>query len=167
MVSGTGANNLRDVALIKRFLSGPVLKLAVFTGISSLVVTFAVGYFVQKAIYSKNEDLAGAHQFWFEYVACPLAVSTLLGVLCSRAGQGQQISPLQIFTTLAVTPLVALWTFLVSYFIISVFYNGHYTPSVALSTLALAFVPVVLIVRWSVHLFCGLKKPSRVNLDNR
>jgi hypothetical protein len=160
MVSGTGANNLRDVTLIKRFLSGPVLKLAVFTGISSLLVTFAVGYFVQNAIYSKNEDVTAAHLFWFEYVASPLAVSTLLGVLSSRARHGRQISPLQTFITLAVVPLIALWTFLVAYFIISVFYNGHYTPAVALSTLALAFVPVAIVVRWSVHLFCGLKKHS-------
>jgi hypothetical protein len=157
---------LRSLIPVRSCLSSPVLKLAVFTGLSSLVLTFAVGYFVQNAIYSKNEDVAGAHLFWFEYVACPLAASTLLGVLRSRAGHGRQISPLQMFTTLTVTPLVALWTFLVSYFIISVFYNGHYTRAVALSTLALAFVPVVIIVRWSVHLFCGLKKPSRVNFDN-
>jgi hypothetical protein len=146
------------MTLINKILSRPVLKLAVYTGASSLVLTFAVGYFVQNAIYSKNENVGGAHLFWFEYVACPLAASTLLGVLFSRAGHGRQISALQMFTTITLMPVVALWMFLVSYFIISVFYHGHYTRTVALSTLALAFIPVVIIVRWSVHLFCGLKK---------
>jgi len=151
---------LGGVTLTRRFLSSPVLRLAVFAGLSSLAVTFAVGYFVQNAIYSKNENVAAAHLFWFEYVAAPLAISTLLGVLSSRVRRGRPISPLQTFITVALVPLIALWTFLVAYFIISVFYKGHYTQAVALSTLALAFVPAAIIVRWSVHLFCGLKKPS-------
>jgi hypothetical protein len=63
--------------MIRRFLSNPVLSLAVFTGISSLVLTFAGGYFY--SILSRNENVT------VKYVASPVAVATLLGVLSSRA----------------------------------------------------------------------------------
>jgi hypothetical protein len=158
---------LRAVTLIRRFVSSPALRLAAFTGISSLVVTFAVGYFIQNSIYSKNENVTGAHLFWLKYVAGPLAVSTLLGVLCSRARHCRNIPALQRIITVAVTPFVPFCTFLAAYLVITVFYNGHYTPAVVFSIFALAFGTVVIMVRWSVHLCCGLRKPYRAPTTRR
>jgi hypothetical protein len=137
---------------MRRFVSNPALRLAAFTGISSLVITFAGGYFY--SVLSKNENVT------VRYVAGALAVATLVGVLSSRARHGRHISTLQTIITVAVTPFIAFCTFIVTYFIISMFDIEHHTPAVDVSIFALAFTPVLIIVRWSVHLLCGLKKPS-------
>jgi len=86
---------IAGVTLTRRFLSKPALRLAVFTGISTLAVTFAIGDFVQRLRLSKNEDATYALLFWLKFVAGPLAISTLLGVLSSRARHCRQISPRQ------------------------------------------------------------------------
>src|SRR5258708_22710417 len=93
-----------------RFLSSPALRLAVFSGISSLVVTFAGGHFY--SILTKNENLS------VRYVAGPVAVATLLGVLSSRATYCRHIPPLQTIITVAITPFVAFFTFIATLFII-------------------------------------------------
>ena len=138
---------------MRRFLANPALMLAILAGISSLVLSFAVGYVIQN-YFHKNGDLS----IWLKYVVVPLAVSTLLGVLSSRVRHCRNIPVRQIMMTLAVTPFVALCTFTVAYFIISVFYYGRNTSKVVFLIFALTFSSVVIAVRWSVHLFCGLKK---------
>ena len=153
---------LRGIKLIRRFLANPALRLAVFTGISSFAVAFAIGYFVQNSILSKKENVAGVPLFWLKYVATPLAVATLLGVLSSRARHGRHISPVQTIITVAVTPFVALCSFLAAYLILLAFHSGHYTPAFINLVFALGFGTVAIIVRWSVHCFCGLKKSSSV-----
>jgi hypothetical protein len=158
--------NLMDEQTISRvtptrtLLSNPALRLAVFAGISTFVVTFAIGYFVEKLRVSKNEGATYALLFWSKFVAGPLAASTLVGVLSSRARQSRSISPRQTAITVAATPFVAFCMFSVTYFIISAFYYGPNTPLVIFSIFAMAFSTVVIVVRWSVHLFCGLKRPS-------
>jgi hypothetical protein len=147
-------------ALASRWVSNSALRLAVFTGISTFLVTLAIGYMVQKLRVSKNEDVTYGLLVWLKYVATPLAISTLLGVLSSRARHYPNISVRQVIITVAVTPFVALGTFSVTFFIISAFYYGRNTPVVVFSIFAVTFSTVVIVVRWSVHLFCGLKKPS-------
>jgi hypothetical protein len=147
----------------RTFLSNPVLRLAVFTGISTLVVIFASGYFIQSSMYSKDphaEDVTSTDLFWLKFVAGPLAISTLLGVLSSRARHARNISPGQTAITVAIVPFVAFCTFLAAYLIFLSFHSGHYTSRFINIVFALAYCSVAIIVRWSVHLFCGLKKPS-------
>ncbi len=144
----------------RKFLSNPALRLAGFTSISTLVVSFAIGYSVQKLRESKNEDATYALLFWLKFVAGPLAIATLLGVLSSRARYCRNIPPAKTIITVAVVPFVALCTFLAGYLILLSFHSGHYTPRFINFVFALAYCSVAIIVRWSVHLFCGLKKPS-------
>ena len=48
---------MAGTTLPRRFVSNSALRLAVFTGISTLVVIFAIGFFVQSSIYSKDDIL--------------------------------------------------------------------------------------------------------------
>ncbi len=151
---------MAGTVLARSWVSNSALRLAVFTGISTFVVTFGIGYFVEKLRVPKNEDVTYALLVWSKYVAAPLAASALLGVVSSRARHCRNISPGRTAITTAVTPFVALCMFSVTYFIISAFYYGRITPLVVFSIFALVFSTVVIVVRWSIHLFCGLKKPS-------
>jgi hypothetical protein len=153
---------LPNSTLIGRFLSSAVLRLAVFTGLSSFVLTLAIGYFIHKLRFSNNEDVINAHLFWLKYVSGPLALSTLVGVLSSRARHCQNISTLQTIITVAVTPFAAFCIFIVTYFIVSAFYYGPNTPAVVFVIFLLAFSAVAIVARWSVHFCCNLNKPSRV-----
>jgi hypothetical protein len=149
--------------LAKGWVSNSALRLAGFTGISTLVVIFAIGYFIQSSMYSKDphaEGLTYAHLFWLKFVAGPLAISTLLGVLSSRARLTRNISPGQTAIAVAVAPFVALFTFLAAYLIFLSFNSGDYTPKFINFVFVLAYCSVAITVRWSVHLSCGLKKPS-------
>jgi ABC-type amino acid transport system permease subunit len=82
---------------------------------------------------SKNENVT------VKYGAGPLAVATLVGVLSSHARHGRYISSLQTIITVAVTPLIAFCTFIVTYFIISMLDIGHHTPAVDVSVFAFNF----------------------------
>jgi hypothetical protein len=140
--------------LARRWVSNSVLRLAVFTGISTLVVSFAIVHFY--SILSRNENMS-AKDF-----AGPLAVATLLGVLSSRARHSGNIPPAKTIITVAVVPFVAFCTFLAAFVIVFGLYWGPSTRVLDLSLFVLALSVVVVIVRWSVHLFCGLKNPTRV-----
>jgi hypothetical protein len=141
---------VRAAMPIRRFLSSSALRLAVFTGISTLVVSFAVVRFY--SILSRNENMS-ARDF-----AVPLAFAALLGVLFSRARHCGNISPAKTILTVAVVPFVAFCTFLAAFVIVFGLYYGHSTRILDLSLFVLALSVVVVIVRWSVHLFCGFKK---------
>jgi hypothetical protein len=153
---------MAGTTLARRLVSSSAPRLALFTGISTFVVIFAIGYFVEKLRVSKTEDVTYALLFWLKFVAGPLALSTLLGVLSSRARHARHISPGQTAITVALVPFVALCTFLAAYLVLLSFHSGHYTPRFINFVFALAYCSVAIVVRWSVHLFCGLKKPSGV-----
>ena len=151
---------MAGTTLPRRFVSNSALRLAVFTCISTLVVIFAIGFFVQKSRSSTNKDATYALQFWLDFVAGPLAISTLLGVLSSRARHARNIFPGQTAITVAVVPFIALCTFLAAYLILLSFHSGHYTPNFINFVFVLAYCSVALTVRWSVHFICGLQKSS-------
>jgi hypothetical protein len=114
-------------------------------------MTFAGGYLYSMLARDKNvtvKDIAG-----------PLAVAIVIGVLASRARYGRHISPSRQIVAAVILPVVAFCTFFVTYLVISTFRIEH-KPIVDLAVFVLAFIPVIVIVRWSVHLLCGLKKPS-------
>jgi len=124
---------MAGATLATRLASNSALRLAVFTSISTLVVTFAIGYFFQSSIYSKDrhsEDVTYANLFWLKIVAGPLAISTALGVLSSRARHCRNIPPAKTIITVAVTPFVALCTFLAAYLILLSFHSGDYNAEI-------------------------------------
>jgi hypothetical protein len=129
------------------------LKLATLAGTASLVLIFAVGALAQILMVSKREDLAGLHLFWLAFVAGPLAGATLLGVLLSRGTTLRSVSRFRTIACIAVTPLIALCTFLVSYLIFTTLYTRHFTTLVMYSMLALCNGVVVVSVRWFTNFF--------------
>ncbi len=124
------------------------LKLAILAGASSLAVIFAIGYLVQNLEVPRREDLTGLHLFWLAFVAGPLAGATLLGVLLSGGKILTSVSRLRTIVFIAVTPLIALFTFLVACLVFTALYAGHYKPSVIYSMLAVCNGVVVVNVRW-------------------
>lgn len=147
---------IRAFTLLKGLPSNRALRLAVLAGLSSLCATFVIGYLVQVPLVPRTA-LSSAHLFWLTYVAGPLAVGTLLGVLLSRTPSERSISGGQMVMMLSLLPLVALFTFLVAYLIISGFYS-RYTPAAVASIFTLAHISVVAVVRWSLNLFWRHKK---------
>lgn len=130
------------------------LKLAIVAGTASLVVIFALGALVQTLMVSRRGDLAGLHLFWLAFVAGPLAGATLLGVLLSRGTTLSSVSRLRTTGFIAVTPLIALCTFLVAYLIFPTgLFTPHFTPLAMYSMLALCNGVVVVIVRWFTNSF--------------
>ena len=146
----------RDIVSEGRW--NPRLRLAVFAGVSSLVVTGAFSLFFQILMLSRGNGLGQAHFYLPKYVAAPLAGATLLGVLLSRRKNSPRISVVRTITLVAVTPLVGLCTFIVTYLICLAFYS-HYTPLVVYSILALAHSSAVLAVRWCVNAFYRVARP--------
>ena len=134
------------------------LKLAILAGTASLVVIFAIGYFVQTLRLSRGEDLAGALLFWMKLFVGPLAGATLLGVLLSRGRNTPSVSRLRTILIVAVAPLIAFCTFLVAYLIFTALYGGHYTPLVGASLLAVAYSTAVVSVRWFINFFYDPKQ---------
>jgi hypothetical protein len=104
-------------ALAKRWVSNSALRLAGFTGISTLVVSFAIVRFY--SILSRNGNMS-ARDF-----AGPLAAATLVGVLSSRARRCRNIPPAKTIITVAVVPFVAFCTFLAAFVIVFGLYWGH------------------------------------------
>ena len=81
----------------------------------------------------------------------------MFGTLLSRARNERSSSGKKTVITVALLPLVALFTFLVAYLIISGFYR-RFTPAVVLSIFALSHISVIVVVRWSINLFWRRKK---------
>jgi biotin transporter BioY len=162
----TGNKRNRRSFVFRRLLPKSALRLAVLTGLSSLVVIYMIGYIVQSFVLSRSKAAIDAHLFWLEYVAGPLAAATLSGVLLSKTRNAGNISPLRTIIVIAATPLVALCTLLVMWMVLPSFYNGHYTQAVIRLFFALAYSSAVVTVRWSVNLTLRIHKDSRGGQSN-
>jgi len=134
------------------------VKLAVLAGLSSLVLVFLIGYFVQNAIVPKGKDLSHLHLFWLKSVAGPLTLATFLGVLLSRAETNYNTAQFRVVKIMILPPVIAFCDFIFVYLLLLAFCGNHFTPAVVDAVLISAYVTAVPAVRTSVNFLFRSKK---------